>query len=204
MMNKRLTYLPFLMLLLSGCTVVNLNESENKSEENSSIVVSQNDSKTSEITSVSISQDESESETSNSGTSLSENSSGHESSEDTSTSEETSFEESNEEVVLSESSQTSTSQSEAPQYVTKSVTFYGNSKMPSNGSHFSDTKQTPKLVSMFNEIESDFVKNDEILVDNTHSTLCEEQLVLQVGSGSASGGFMFESNYDVKAVKVVC
>lgn len=96
------------------------------------------------------------------------------------------------------------SQSESKEERIKTITFIHNSKMPTNGADFNHTANNEKLISIFNEIEDDFVTSEGILTDKVFSRSYKETVTLQIGSGSASGGLIFNSNYLIKSVKMNC
>ena len=96
------------------------------------------------------------------------------------------------------------SQSEDKEERIKSITFINNSKMPTNCADFAHTANNEKLISIFNEIEDDFVTSEGILTDKVFSRSYKETVTLQIGSGSASGGLIFNSNYLIKSVKMNC
>ncbi len=173
-------FIPLLIVSLGGCTISYVTESETPKSEDYSVVLSE-ESVASEASSVES----------------------HSSEIPSQNSEEESVESIEEVSESIESQPASQSESEGEERV-KSISFINNSKMPTDGSHFDHESNNLKLVSIFNEIEDDFVKNDELLADKVFAREYKETVTLQVGSGSSNGGFMFESNYLIESVKLTC
>ncbi len=94
------------------------------------------------------------------------------------------------------------SQSDDKEERVKTVHFFNNPLMPSTGSNFEHETNLKVLINIFNQIESDFVTSDGILLEKCQSFKCDDSLVLQVGTSSGHGGFIFESKYSIKSVKI--
>ena len=169
---------PLLIVSLSGCKISYITESTSTNSSGNSIL--SEESATSQNSSI-------ESVTSEP---ISQNS-------------ETSEIESTEQISQSEETSTISSQSESSlEERVKTVHFFNNSLMPSTGSNFEHESNLAILVSIFNQIESDFITSDGILLEKCQSFKCDDSLVLQVGTGTAHGGFIFESNYLIKSAKI--